>query len=1700
MLKRLIIAVFGIGLLLSFGSTAFAGPDLRTDLSPVEKSNPNAARFGEVDDARPTQPSFKKPASAIRQLPPGTDLTATPSLIYFCDAQSYTGTWTYVWTLPDAYGDDLFNTRFTVEDGFDCTLKVAHYLMYEGIITGSPDFRAYLWADDGFGFPGALLDSVDISNATILTTFAAGGGNVSYLSADFSAAGWVFSDGDEYHYGWTPIGGAGDTLSIISDDAAGPFSGEERSSEYYSGAWGSMLNDWGADYVFEIVSERCCSEIPFSDCYVQSYWQNITYLWRIPHQTYGDEEFAMRFDVGGPETLASVDFYIYDDANLDPVGNNDIYVNIREDDGFGLPGALITSVTLPATTYSFFPAVTSVPFAPLVLDNTFHVGIATDGVSDFVTGVTPGDSYESILSSDGSDGTGRSSSYWAGGPWFSMLAGWGLDVNLLIDVFMCRDEFAQCSTQPGCNVGINFFWRQPDIYGDVANGQFIPSPGEECRVKEVSWAFYWGAADSLLPLYERDTKLSVYSDAGGLPGSELYSTNITVADYGAPFAGIGAFLVTKDVEALEWDVSGNYWIVTECLTTDPDSGIRVLSDAGGGGCDRQSAELYLGVWENMCDGWGVPCDLAFVVDVDQCCIPFAGAVCNPPDANWSVRSHDLSRTGRSQLAISDAWCDLNVDWFADDLDAASSGLTMGPVIHDGHVYQIVEHGVSGSFIRVFDLATGALEQTLSGANIGNFAENDPLVVGSKLYISGGDNRIVSRYDVSVDGAAVLDWTRTIHATAGPLRRANLMLVDVGGTGVLYSGTQLGRAFAINEADGLDYAGWGSGTPLNPLTLDAGQLVQGTATDGNLVYFLTRQSGLDGNVWALDPATGAVVWDLASGAGLQADLTVFPGLGNPILTEGFTSAAIEGDVLYVGSNCQTSNFPADGVFYRLNKTTGAVNGVSAGPGFLFSNPIIDINLVYCQSTTRWVAPPYGGDMVAYNKLSGALVWASEEYWDAGVHNGTIRRYYNNGLLTCEPEPDPDIIVNADERGVLHFWNSIDGTEMFRRRFDFGPGAVSIAGGTAIGTDSAGATHILCGSNRGALVSLSKGADRPRLEIENFDPTLAVEFSVLPSAIYTEENIIVNTGCADLNFLAVNVDTTAFGSTDPGIAPFTPVRPGLLDASTLIAGQIAKNAAKFKNVQNMGLNEFEANSTLLASSEESLRDERNYRAALVIPAYLNGVVEPFAGQVLAGGDSLDLVLDVNPSLINRGPQAFYIELVTDDADYFLNAGSVDLPNDYPDILVTLVGGCLIDSTALHFGLGGDDFAWATNSIRIADSDWNPYGVQYNGEIGYIFQATYVFGVSTERIAMNVKNWFGQPEENSWYACQADPNYCDSDCKPALITGVNLGALWNGATYDPIVGNMICKSWVDSVQNYSNNPATVTPGDWYWRNYGAPFNDSLTMGLSANARAIGVEDVPEFANFYVEIFDVTERNGNDVPDWKFGEIIDYDAAHFVLGGTHDTLVYDISSSATWTTSSADPNADYAFGTIKLPFGCGYTPMVNGKSLDSDQGQFEDDPGIGRGNPYWDSVYTYLSYPLGTEAGHPVSNAAQDEQSHSTLAWNDFGPNETYSFASVQFGFDAGVTDPLADGGGGEISALANFANKWVGFGRGDVNNDDAINLGDIMTLAAIVNGDIPGAIPFEHLADVDADSDVDNADLQYMIDYYFGCGPCPLGNWQF
>jgi len=210
-------------------------------------------------------------------------------------------------------------------------------------------------------------------------------------------------------------------------------------------------------------------------------------------------------------------------------------------------------------------------------------------------------------------------------------------------------------------------------------------------------------------------------------------------------------------------------------------------------------------------------------------------------------------------------------------------------------------------------------------------------------------------------------------------------------------------------------------------------------------------------------------------------------------------------------------------------------------------------------------------------------------------------------------------------------------------------------------------------------------------------------------------------------------------------------------------------------------------------------------------------------------------------------------------------------------------------------------------------------------------------------------------------------------------------------------------------------------------------------------------------------------------------------------DTVAIDKSISTAW---AYNPNSGSSWGQIKIPFGCGYDPIVNTIGLYGQSNTF----GFFEWNVYWDSAYGYaaqtLGAPAGTTPGHFSYNMSNgDGEAMVTLAYHDFTGNETYKIAIAHFGALI-LSDPTV---GTELAPLARIVNQWCGFGRGDGNNDGIVNLADIVYIANAINGG-PGGVPFAHLLDVNADTFVDAADVQHMIDFYFNNGACPVGDWVF
>ena len=1659
MLKRLLFAVFVLGFVFALSGTAIAdiGEKPVEGLNPIPILNPNAQLYNNDADARPATASFKKPETALREYQMSGVAPSVPQT-YFCDLQYYyddTATSVYVWSIPDAYGDDLFNMRFTVEDGIECSLKVGWMMMLGAWATGSPDQRIYLWDTDGFGFPNNKLDSADYPASGI--NF----GGWYWAYADWSAANWIFAEGEEYHIGWTCLGGDGDTLWIASDKATGPHDGEHRSSENWNGFWGFMDDDWTAgDIMFFIESERCCYEYPYSDCYSQSWDEGVAYYWTAPHVDYGIIDYAQRFTAMGKDTLASVDIAVYGNVPAPQVaGDDDLIIKVWDVDGTGYPGTVLATEIVPAGTYPFFPTYTSVDF--------YSHGLVFDGEDFFVSfnsSGTPGVECEATLSDDGLTPHGRSYSFY-GGAWYDMMDLFGKSYDYLYTANLCRDPYFECSLV-SYNLGPVYYWTLPDAYGDYASGQLIKSVGQDCKVHEVSWALYNfnpGVA------YAYDSKVSVYTDVAGLPGAELASVILTPADY-LMFPS----MTTVDFEPLDVHVQGKYWIAIESFAPTEAEGIATMTDFGGSGWMYGAAEIWNGFWGYMCVDWGgVPCDIAFVASSYHCCWPYDERDCGDPAGgeDWYTHQHDQQRTGASFNGFGDAQCNLTVQWawaHPDNLIEYT-----GPAISGDKIACVWQNEV-----KVFDLATGTPLYTISGFPLGNYIRCTPHIYNGVMYISGGDQSSISAWDFAT-GAMI--WSRDI-SNVGPLglfgntRHTNFIVLDQGGTDIVYWGTDDGAIVAAEAATGNLWLGWGT----NPTYLATGSVRRSGATDGTNLYYCTFPGGVEGDVYKINAAVGGPPISFSD---LQANI-VFP--EGPQLAEGFPGGcSYENGVLYVNSDIAQAYHPGDGVFYAINTVDMSLKyavGSMGGRGATGApTPVIDMAMVYCLGESGWVNVPVGGRVVAFQKSNGNFLWA----YDSPEYNN----YWGDAALTCEPEGVSDKLFVAGHHGFINYLDtdpSAVDREIFRRRVSWGgyPNSVALSFAIAPGyvaiSDHYGALYVLGDTPKG---------DRPRLEIQSYAPAISVEFGVDPNLEVEIPGLLANTGCADLTFNSFTIDENQTHPWIPADFASRAVRPGVMDRAASITDKLTETFSSKALVKSMepDLDEY----FITRDRGEQMMN----LGAAAIPGFIqtntysDGVISPVDGELLAYGDTVSVWIDVNQALILRGPQDFFMLIDTDDPDFFLHQGISSVPP--PEVHVTIVGGCLVDTTDLNFGMGAANIHSVTNTGRIATGDdWMvPWGMDIDGDDASIFQGAFIWANGVYEQAINTQAWHGLGEEASYWSHQPDPNWCDGECKAYLDEDVELycfnGYSDDGYTYTPINGNLVCKTYIDSMQDFSWGGMYV----WDWENFGAPFDNSLTMGLWCESRTVGAVDFAPFKDLTIEIMEITERNGDSVLGWKMGAVMDYDV------GDDETSI-DRDGSAAWVTASG--TGDVAWGMMKFPFGCASTEPIGGNNTNVDFEPMINAVQLCGYNAWWgdiylgDSAWKWLNLAPGEYAS---TEDGSDREAHFTIASHDWVGGDTYELAVAQFGMH-GITG----GSSAEIVALGKLANKWVGAGRGDVDNHGVINLADVMYLVCYVNGEGPGPIPFMHLGDVNCDGVVDMDDVLYLIDYLYADGPCPCFDWCF
>ena len=1055
------------------------------------------------------------------------------------------------------------------------------------------------------------------------------------------------------------------------------------------------------------------------------------------------------------------------------------------------------------------------------------------------------------------------------------------------------------------------------------------------------------------------------------------------------------------------------------------------------------------------------------------------------DENWPTLQHDQNRAGMAGVGVgADVNCNLTLNHSYTSY--SSSALSLGPIIYEGKVVAPFNDGT----YAVFDLADISTPLYI----LGGLGENNRSVPSifeingnPYLYLSGSDGNSIYCYDFSTVPATYV-WEISSandyrgHPEFNNTSYSNFALLNDGSEDVLFIVTD-GIVIAAEALTGDPYSGWDAVGNYVHFGGMSGTMYRGLVGDRyNNKLYISYFGAPRGGVASIDAFTGEVDWEL-TGSDLKGSEVYGMTLSIEFFIAGIAYDMYEG-AIYAVSTC-VGDYPVDGVFYKINAYDGTVVYAEATNYMNYAQtPVIGENFVYCPSYTRWAHPPIDhGAILAYHKYNGVLSWV-KGWGDATTDN----RFYSDILLTDEATPAPNLLFAFSDRGYLHCLDAASGDELFNRRIDYGAEyGLNIGGGGAVATDpDNGTVHVVFQSAQGGLFDLTGQDDRPRLDIPDYNLTQKVSFGDDPNYPVVFENLFSNTGCTDLE-VTIDIYDSPSGST-PGISAVGAVNETLVEQAKALAAKM-NDAYLAKIGLTVAAPPFDEKTVINASRKKTLINP----AALAAPAFV--AVDHYVMPPMGAGIKADFTLVVDQTQLIRGMQTCYAVLSSNDPDFFLNdPAAYGLP-DKPEIRLNIFSGCLTDNVTLYFGESMVNYKYVSNSGRLGDGSWEPHLFEIDGEGSIVYQGSYIYGTSKYQLAMNSQDWKTHTDplddqDAVFRSMQAEPNFVSDDCAPALEYGINLGKISydDGASYVNLYGNAAYTTILDSVQNWNDGEG------WDWSNvtqFFGPFDDTLTMGLTADVTTIGVYGGEalngNLHNCVVKVFEFAERNGRAVNDWYMGSYqdMDYEAS------SGQEVGYDETISAAWTYSAGN---DIATGAVKIPFGCDNEPLINAVHF---YGNTTEQTGFW-GYAYWDSAYSYMANYEGA-VDFPAGETGGDGESHYTFVQHDFEPYGEYTFALAYFQ----LTDinPGAEATP-EMIKLARRANQFMGWGRGDVNDDGDIDLLDIVYLINYVYAGGPGPKPFLYLGNVKPVTDgagITLDDIMFLIDLYFENGPCPEGLWK-
>ena len=1390
-----------------------------------------------------------------------------------------------------------------------------------------------------------------------------------------------------------------------------------------------------------------------TDCFTVYYYCGLAYYWDVFYQSYWNE----RFDPAGTDTLKTLRFYFYDIGQPLPP-TFDIYVWPTAG---GLPdfGNEVAMYTVSTTGLPGYPDAFELDVSAddIVFDNSYHVGYNYD--------ISQGDVL--ILSDAGSCYTGRASGMataelvpygFTEGQFYEMSEAWDPPGDMLIEVDACTEIYIECHWES--------YYADLTHFTELGSGTYLgrstlinPSLGGS-DVDYIDILFY----PSGVPFAE-DFEVALYAADG--PGG-VALTKIVGATYNAGTDLGGPLYAWVSFDLGQITFTEPIWATLESFATiGPDISILYCGGCGSGHGGYKHPD---GTWR--------PSSNDPSIDVWVCSVPLPGRTCSPGE-EWPTMGKTFARENHSLNSIggygtdNDATCYLTKDW---DYIGPSNAQFNSPVLADGRIVVAMTNNL------VCIDATDGDELWVNPADniyFGASGRQTPTIYNGLVYVSGGDATGFSAFNLS-DGSPAWQVFTNSFAVYGPS-----VVVDVGGTDVVFTSDDQGGVYAFNALTGVDYYA------SNPFMFATGFVHKALSTDGDYVYVGCDAFQNQAELYKIDVTDGSSTTFTVDGDGFQLPVLHT----NEVTAEGiFSAMAVEDGFIYFHTSYAPQNtnpVTNGGLLYKVQTSDLTIAWVAEANGaqhgdFSPGGVVLDLAAVYHAGHSNWAN--HGGTFwgpMSYNKSNGLINWNDVILNPDADQNGAAAM-----LLTCEDYDDAAVedwlVWGTWDRYVQFIENSV-GTPVFHRRFELSTAAINapIMNQEYLYLSS---LDIICAMK-------NQVAPRPRLYLpDGMEVAIPVEFGLPDPYDITFPAVIGNNGCAELEILSLEVDAE-----DNGTYPLTGYSSVNPNRNSVVSALADRMADKYNNMIKIVPEETrEIVSSVKASSFD--------RAAYTVPSWMYSVTSPSVGATVAPGTALDVDISINGEMLPRGFNAFYLFVGTDDPDYFLDHAYMDNDQDYgiPSVRLAVVGGCIVTSYEYDFGVGGHNSAMTYNTTRIFDEIPVDAGITIDGENNYFFHG-HGYHYTWQDSYHSVMQW-GAPWANAtftWDGILPDP-YFEMDCN-FFVDEAKLAEMSTdgGENYDDVYGVIVNYAYVDSVQDQRETPETdvIHMDSWNWeyewRGGGIPpYSDSLTEGYAFRTimSEYGVLDVEEFDNIFIHRFRVYSRYGYPINSIGIAGSMDTDVRQY----DRNIVGYSSKYSTSYTWDSFDDQD--VVGFYKIPFGGDYDPMRNAINIDYSAWTFNPDP-------EYDSIYTFQQAEHYNGGAYDLWPGVADKRLWWTLgvfdlpAWDyyegrdkDDVPDSAFiDIGSVGYLYlGIAATDVETFGPTGVL------VNKFCGFGRGDVNDDGALNLIDIIYMNNAVFHAGNGPFPFKHLGDTNGDGNFDILDIMHMIDWYFHAGPAPVGEW--